>query len=92
MESADTTSPLRSFASSTARAVLPEAVGPVMTKILGGIGTASLQIVSKYVSIAMPLLSLFRINGEEVRPDGLVYQLDRVHVRKCDRFLHLQMK
>ena len=36
MESADTTSPLRALASSTARRVFPEAVGPVMTNILGG--------------------------------------------------------
>ena len=37
MESADTTSPLCRRASSTAKAVLPEAVGPQMTKIFGGI-------------------------------------------------------
>ena len=41
MESADTTSPPRALASATASFVLPEAVGPLMTKIFGGIRATS---------------------------------------------------
>ena len=42
MESADTTSPLWALASSTASQVLPEAVGPVITRIFGVIPFSSL--------------------------------------------------